>query len=259
VGFVIHKIMIILTTPQKLLHRTLIAELAREEKRGKPCSLRGLSRTTGISHSLLSQLISGKRPITTKSWTKLTATFPQLAVAGATYSDSAYYQLNTTDFARISDWHHYAILSLIETESFRMNFQWIAKRLNISATQARIAVSSLIEMKILAHRGGRWQQITGPLKIENKKPLAPCLHQQRQLLEKAIASLEKDSFEIRDFSSMTLAINPADIPYARQRIRDFRRELTQELEQRSSQKEVYHLTVQIYPVSKPIEERVTSC
>ena len=63
-------------------------------------------------------------------------------------------------------------------------------------------------------------------------------------------SLEQDSFEIRDHSSTTMAIDPALIPYARQRIREFRRELTEELEGKGNRSEIYNLTVQIYPVSK---------
>ncbi|MGZ3710223.1 MAG: DUF4423 domain-containing protein [Bdellovibrionota bacterium] len=49
---------------------------------------------------------------------------------------------------------------------------------------------------------------------------------------------------------MTLPMSASQIPYAKERIRQFRRELAAELGQKTNPKEVYNLTVQIYPVSK---------
>ncbi|MGZ3695672.1 MAG: TIGR02147 family protein, partial [Bdellovibrionota bacterium] len=72
----------------------------------------------------------------------------------------------------------------------------------------------------------------------------------RQLLEKALESLDHDPIEKRDFSSITLPMSASQIPYAKERIRQFRRELAAELGQKTNPKEVYNLTVQIYPVSK---------
>ncbi len=240
---------------QQELRGCLLIELERQDNTRKNFSLRGLAKRSGISHSLLSLLVSGKRPITQKSWDKLAKALPALIQPLQNEGGPEFEQLSVDDFSAISNWYYYAILSLMETHDFRMDYQWIAERLGITQLQARTAGERLRTMKLVAEKNGRWQQIKGPLKIENKKPVPACRTQQLQLLEKAIESLEQDPFEIRDFSSMTLAIDPKDIPYARERIKTFRRSLTQDLERRGDPKEVYHLTVQIYPVSKSIVER----
>jgi hypothetical protein len=50
------------------------------------------------------------------------------------------------------------------------------------------------------------------------------------LIRKAVESLENDPIELRDFSSTTFAMNPKHVAYALKRIREFRRQWTQELE-----------------------------
>ncbi len=49
---------------------------------------------------------------------------------------------------------------------------------------------------------------------------------------------------------MTFVMDPKFIPYAKKRIQSFRRSLVEELEKMGPPKEVYHLSVQIYPVTK---------
>ena len=51
-------------------------------------------------------------------------------------------------------------------------------------------------------------------------------------------------------SSMTLAIDPKLVPIAIKEIRKFRRKLTKFLESAAPAKEVYELSVQLFPISK---------
>ena len=54
---------------------------------------------------------------------------------------------------------------------------------------------------------------------------------------------------------MTFVMDARSIPYAKDRIRAFRRELMQELETRGEPDEVYRLAVQIHPVSRPLDRK----
>lgn len=242
---------------QTALRESLLHQLERQERTKRNFSLRRFAKQSGISHSLLSLIVSGKRPITAKSWQKMEHALPGLNPK-ATNDGRAlpeFEELSPTDFSQISDWYYYAILSLLETRDFRLDYQWIAERLGITSLQAVSAISRLKAMGFIHKKGAKWVQAKGPLKIENTKPLVSGRNQQHQLLEKAIQSLEEDPFEVRDFSSMTLAMHPKQVPLARMRIRDFRRALVNELEKDGTPEEVYNLTVQIFPVSKAIRQR----
>src|SRR5205823_2962609 len=70
-----------------------------------------------------------------------------------------------------------------------------------------------------------------------------------QLLELAARALEDVPVELRDVTAMTMAIHPAKLPLAKEEIKRFRRRLARLLEDESAT-EVYHLTIQLVPVSR---------
>ena len=161
------------------------------------------------------------------------------------------YQMSLDSFALVSDWFHYAILSLLEIPGCRFEAKWIARHLGINEIEAKSAMERLQRMGLVVKKGARWRQAVSPIRIGNNVPTGASKKFQKQLMLKAIESIENDPNEIRDFSSMTLAMDPAQIPYAREQIRKFRRKLTAELEALGAPSCVYEFTVQIFPVSKP--------
>ena len=62
-------------------------------------------------------------------------------------------------------------------------------------------------------------------------------------------SLEKDTIEDRDITSMTMAIDPDRLPLAKSLIAEFTRQLCETLET-GKQKRVYQLGVSLYPLQK---------
>jgi uncharacterized protein (TIGR02147 family) len=247
--------------------RCLHEEFTARSQKNARYSLRAFAKHLGVSHTLLSLIMAGKRPLTLKTAKLVTERLelpPEKAVSlmrvGEASKSKAYnykYEfLDLKTFDLISDWVHFAILSLTETTSALMSPKWIAKRLAINETQAKVAFQRLTEVGLIAEKDGRWRQTGKPIKVENTVSTSTTKKFHRQMIEKALESLETDPMEVRNFSSVTLAMDPADIPYATERIKQFRRELQAELEMRGTPKEVYNLTIQIYPVSKHTEETV---
>lgn len=225
-------------------------EFARRVERNSHYSLRSFAKSLGISHSLLSLILSGKRAVSKKVWFKLVS---ELGIASVKtpLEKASFNQIDLDTFALLADWYHYAILNLLEVENSPVNEKNISARLQITRAEAGMALLRLGRLGLIRKEKGRWKRCSSPIKVENEISTAATRKHHRQVLEKGLDSLENDSFELRDFSSVTLAIDPKLIPLARKRIRDFRRELMQELESKGSRSEVYHLAVQIYPVSKP--------
>lgn len=236
-------------------------EFALRAARNPRYSLRAFGKSLGISHTVLSLVMSGKRPLSAKSREKVLVAleldpkdieiFRQATrqPRGMALAES-YDLISLETFHLISDWIHYAILSLLEIPDAEFCPKWIGKRLGINETQARVAMERLREIGLVHQRDGRWRQTGKPIKVENAVSTSLSRKFQRQLLEKALESLDHDPADLRDFSSMTLAIDPKLVPYAREKIRRFRRKLTAELEAKGNPREVYNLTTQIYPVSK---------
>jgi uncharacterized protein (TIGR02147 family) len=150
----------------------------------------------------------------------------------------------------IAEWYHYAILSLVDVPGFRFDAKWIANRLGISETEARLAMERLLRLRLVKKVGKTWKQSGLPLKVENTESTTATRRHHRQHLVKAIESLDNDPIEIRDFSGMTFPMDPQYVPYAVKRIRDFRRKLMNELVNMGTPRVVYRLGVQIHPLSK---------
>jgi uncharacterized protein (TIGR02147 family) len=109
----------------------------------------------------------------------------------------------------------------------------------------------LIKLNLVGlDENGRYRQIAPPIAVENKLSTMATRKFNRELMKQAIHSMENDSFETRDLSSTTFTLDPEFIPYAVDRIRNFRRSLTKELENLGNRKEVYALTVQIFPLTQ---------
>lgn len=231
----------------------LTQEFAKRSERNARYSLRAYAKSLGISPSLLSLILSGKRPISRKVW----GTLKRLGLIAEPESieKGSFNQISLDTFSVISDWYHYAILNLLETPSRLVNEKTIAERLGISRAESGMALLRLARLGLIAKENKKWARRSEPLKVENEISSAASRKYHKQVLEKAIESLENDPMELRDFSAMTMAIDPKLVPMARKRIQEFRRRLTQELELKGNRSEVYHLTVQFYPVSKSREKK----
>ncbi|MGZ3653762.1 MAG: TIGR02147 family protein [Bdellovibrionota bacterium] len=240
----------------------LRSEFSVRSHRNPRYSLRAFAKSLGVSHTLLSLAMSGRRPLSRKSALRIAERLELPPERAATLLSSEgrkpvphrlaaeFALIDLETFNLISDWIHYAILSLIETKGARFEAKWIARRLGLNEMQAKVAMDRLVSLDLVQEVKGKWRRTHKPIKIENQKSTPNTRNFQRQLIEKALESLDRDPIEIRDFSSITLPMHPRQIPYAKERIRQFRRELAAELRQKDSPKEVYNLTVQIYPISK---------
>jgi uncharacterized protein (TIGR02147 family) len=72
---------------------------------------------------------------------------------------------------------------------------------------------------------------------------------QRQLLMKALSTLESIPLEERDHSSMTMAIDTRKLKQAKEKIRRFRRELSGYLTRVDERDAVYALTIALFPLT----------
>jgi uncharacterized protein (TIGR02147 family) len=230
-------------------------ELISRCRRNPNYSLRSFAKALSISHSALTEMLNGKRPITKKSIEKLgltlglslesLKTYQNVPVATSTQkqADAATYQQITIDqFAVISDWYHFSHTTA--------NF---ARALGITKSEANIAVERLLRIGILEKNeedrfielnAGFATNISGNLTSMGSKKL------QKQILEQSIEALVNLPIEVRNHTSMTMAVDPKLLPEAIERIKKFRRELTEFLETSGEATEVYQMSLSLFPITQ---------
>jgi len=242
-------------------------ELIQRCRSNPQYSLRAFARFLEVDASFLSKVFALKRPMT-KAFVKKCAKRLNLDpercreyINGGDNNDSSsvsnYNQLTLDHFRVISEWYHYAILEITGIEGFEPSEKWISKALNISIVEVQTAVERLVRMDFLEiTTQGKWINKSGNnTTVGNDFTDVAFRKLQRSVLEKALVALDEVPFEFRDQSSMTLATHPRLIPEARQKIKRFRRELTDFLESVPQKTTVYNIGISIYPISKIKKEK----
>jgi uncharacterized protein (TIGR02147 family) len=160
--------------------------------------------------------------------------------------------LKDDEFQTISNWYYYAILECLELKDFEAKPEWISKRLGISLNETKIALERLQRLGLLEKVGNTWQDQTGGKTTTLSQQLTSSARQehQRQILQKAIESLETVGPDQRDQTSMTCAVSLDDLPKAKDLIKEFRRKLSKFVNEAEKKDEVYHLSISFYPVTK---------
>ena len=252
-------------------HEWLANELAQKRASNPRYSLRLFALKLGFAPGRLSEYISGKRALSFKQAEKIAdrlgydaetrvaffnSVAPQTKASKKEapeverkLSDESYRKLTADAFSVIADWQHFAILSLMDVEGFKMDEEWIGSRLGISTRDVRFAIAKLEHVKLIERRNGKWRKIENDHSTTHDVPSAALKISHRQSLSQAIDAIDEIPVEFRDITSITMAVDPATLPEAKKLIKNFRRRLSALMES-GTQTEVYNLNVQLVPVTK---------
>lgn len=219
--------------------------------RNRRYSVRAFAKSLGISHTLLSLVMNGKRKPSAKLLAKVQGALPAsnetispLKITGATA------ELNATDFSQIATWVHYGLLSYFSLPRASQEFGDMAKKFSTSTLQIKSAISDLDQCGLIEKVKGRWQQVSEPIRVNNTAPLAVTTQFIREFILKAQEALDYGNFSQRDMRVMTFAMNERDLNYAREKIAKFRRELSEDLESRSIPNMVVALNTNLFPLTE---------
>jgi uncharacterized protein (TIGR02147 family) len=260
----------------ELYRQCLQTEFANRCERNPRYSSRAFARALGISQGALSEILSGKRvpsyptaqrlsqaldfspdrqrefmlslaqKHSTRTLKRTSRKFRDLKSSPAL---SPQKELSIALFQVMADWYHVAILELTFVEDFKPTPSWIARRLGISVAEAQLAVARLLELGMLREESGKLTKSDEQITTADKHLSTPALRKfQKQVLDRAIQSLESDPVEERSHTAMAMAIDPAKLPAAKKMIQDFNRDLCKFLES-GSRKQVYQLGVCLYPLT----------
>lgn len=242
-------------------YRSTLKEALLEEKRRNPsCSLRSFARRIGVSKTVLGDVIAKKRHLSRDNAVQISkrlnfspdevramqAEIFEIKVGPSTPERSI---VEEERFQAISDWYHYAILSLARLPRNRADAHWIAARLGITPVEARSALNRLRNLGWLTEEGGKLRRLTPDLSTKGGAPSSAIRNFHKQTLHLAEESLEKDGIRSREFTGVTMPLDLARLPQAKRMIARFRDEMSEFVSQ-GKPSVVYHLAVQLFPMRK---------
>jgi len=242
--------------------KTLRSDFETRQARRPDFSLRAYARYLGVEAASLSGVLKGTRRLSKTSVTKVAErlnlspnereTFIKSngsAVAPTVAPVKRFKLDEETHFRLISEWEHYAILSLMETPDFQSKTSWISQRLGITVLRAQICLENLLEARLIVADGAGFKTTKQQLATTEDVPSAALKKAREQDLELAMAAIDDVAVELRDLSSCTMTADPADLPEMKKMIREFRQRFMSEAEKKPGQ-EVYKLSIQLIPLTK---------
>jgi uncharacterized protein (TIGR02147 family) len=232
-------------------------------------SQRAFAQKLGVSSGALSEIMKGKRAISTPLKKKMAEALQLSPSEQIDFFDDdlpenlkparhEYFRLSVDQFHLISDWWHFAILNLLKTRGFRMDQGWIAARLGLHTKTVTDALDRLFRLGHLKRAGKAVSREYPNIETTDDffdLSIRKAHVEDTKLIEQ---SLTGGDLELRDHTSLTFAIRKKDMKRAKELIRRFQDQFAAEIETTDgSADEVYRLSMSFFPLTKPSAPKET--
>lgn len=238
-------------------------KLEEIQKKNPRFSFRSLAKKVGISPGCLNELMHGKRPLSEFYANKIVLGLElDISERNEIYSMittrsrkfAVQKTLEEKEMEMLTNWEHFAILNLFRMKNFQSEPEWIADRLGLSIETVEHSLNLLMELGFIKRKGNSIARAVASLSTTSDIPSQALVKAHVSDLKKAIEVLQATGPEQRDFSSITMAINPAKIEEAKKYIKKFRRKFSILVEE-GEQTEVYNLNIQFFPLTRPEKDQ----
>jgi len=244
----------------------LLKEFARRVRVNPSYSLRAFARSLGLSAGALSEILRHRRPLSLKAAEKVIQSLGLKGIEAdklysfveterrkgvAQISRPAPKQKNLSEdaFHLIAEWHHFAILNLMDCEGFRWRETYIAKRLGLGISQAAMAMKLLLRLGLVKKKGDKVECAHDFVLSPADVPSDAVRAFHRQILEKALLALDLEKITDRDITGIGLAVDPARLPQIKREISEFQDRIAAKYAQ-GRRREVYFLEMALFRLSQ---------
>lgn len=235
-------------------------ELVRRCKQNSNYSLRSFAKYLGISASLLSQVLTGKRSLSSKKQRELSERLQLNPNIQKVYTEALLLNLSEDkkedvfsldEFEYISEWYHIALLSLLQMPKELKTPETLAKRLGIHVVQVRDALERLVRLKLIKKDSdNNYSHVRSEIRFRNKTSSKGSIQYNLQLIEKAKKCILEESFDQRAASAVYVETTQSSVEALREEIRIFRNYISEKYSKPDTAEDVYCLSVQFFSTTK---------
>jgi uncharacterized protein (TIGR02147 family) len=246
-------------------------DFSQKQRRSPMYSLRAYARDLGVHAATISMVFNGKRGLPYDKCSQIVdklALGPKertLFIESLNHGKSALdaikveesderFMLDESYFSVISEWEHYAVLTLFDIEDFEPHAHIISARLGITQNRAEVVLNNLVTCGLLTHGENGLEKSHSRVRTTEDVTSIALRKGHIETLEMGKEKIESVSVEERDFSSIMVALDPEKLPEVKTIIREFRQKLAT-LVKDGHRSEVYQLAIQLYPITKTNNER----
>ncbi len=259
-------------------YRIYLNEVLAERKAKNPAySMRALAKTFGITQAAISQILSRKKGLSLNTAMKIAdslglkkeeADYFCLLVQMQATKDPKTRELlfrkiqelnprrKVTDltseiFRLISDPHHYTILLLTEID-FEFTPENVAKHLGMNRYEVNVAIDRLQKLDLLEEvpeLPGRFRRTKGDIQFSSDVPNHALRSYHKQILTKAMQSLDTQSPKEKVMSSEQVVLAAEDVETVRRLAMEFFSKVIKLSKKPGKKSAVYNVGIQVFKLS----------
>lgn len=255
-------------TPPKQYHVWLKERLAEAKSKNPRLSLRSFAKRLNVSPALLSQIISGKRPLSQKTAIQISKYFSltadetnELLLSALEHRSTTHIQarpyrrakqadfrkLQQDEFKHIANWKYFGILALANLHQNDSSPDWISKHLNISTHEAKEAFEKLESLSLVSRTQTGFMPGPKSPTIGGDVPSQAIQDFHLTTLAFASASLSSVSPKEREYGSTYFSIDKKDLDSAKKMLSRFQHQFWKKYESNTGS-DVYILGLQFFPL-----------
>ncbi|MBY0415745.1 MAG: TIGR02147 family protein [Bdellovibrionales bacterium] len=245
-------------------------ELSLKQRSNPSYSLRAYANFLGVHSSTLSQVLSGKRSLPLKS-AKEVANKLNLGPKDKTLFLESLYRIKTNlddikvdqnddrfildeSYSKvIAEWEHYAVLTLFDIDNFNATKEEMSARLGITEMRAEVVLNNLLICNLVnKNEAGVFQKTHSKVRTTEDVTMKALRDSHIETLDMGKNKLEEIDVDLRDYSTMTIAMDVEKLPEVKTIIREFRQKMSALLRD-GKKTDVYQLAIQLYPLTKTLK------
>lgn len=238
----------------------LFKEFKVRQLKNKRYSLRKFSYDLGISPAVMSRIFNKKLVVTGRTFEKIQArlqlpdelvsTKPSKVLKKVAKESRVIY-LTKEELLIFKNWAFSAVLQILTLPSFKQDAEWVSKNLGLNIDYVNQCIDVLTRNHFIdLDKSGRWKILKENFSTLSIAPTSDELKNlQLGFFEKTTEAIEKVDIKYRDHSTMVLSLDSKDIPFVKERIKNFRRNLADQLEKKSGKvtNSVYQFSIGLSP------------
>ncbi len=156
--------------------------------------------------------------------------------------------LDIEQFRLVADWQHFAIMELLKNKPKVESMSQIADRLGLTKLEAEEAMARLEKLNLITKTDTGWMASEKIVSTTTDIPSRDIREHHRQAMNKGLSALEEVAVNLRDFSTLMMAVNEESIPAMKELINEFKDRFEEKFAAQKNSDRVYCLGIQLFPL-----------
>lgn len=252
---------------QIVLQTTLRRKLLELQSKNGNFSIRAFAKKLNLQPSATNEILKGERKVSKKIAEKiatrlqldprerseLLSLFPEKFLKGQKQNNADNsldaLKLSSEQFALISEWIHFALLSFMKTKDFKEDYRYLSAKFSVSENVIKKALDRMISINLIKReKSGKLKRISS--KVNTTDDIKDMSLQKAHIADMDMAKDKIQNLDVlqRDFSFLIFNGNPKYLPKAKEILRRAQDDLEKLMDQDQA-KEVYKLCTYLFPLT----------